>query len=318
MMNQEGTKDEEKKNIMEGLSLTKVSEMIDALIEQEDMKELKLLKDHLIKYKTEVEQKITQKKKIEHESFKYHLFHNLEKNLLFGIYIKNKEMRKEKIRKTYLWFLDRLKKWNSLDKIKYRTDKNVDEKYKPEEIASDDIIIKDDDYELREFKLHRTDVPGLEPPKERLKEYKTKEVRPPVRFRKDKNTLEHLRFNINRFHGRVGSANNMVQIKPSRYYTKTGNDFYNPTNIPLTAENQPIEPRKEIKSAYSYNRPVYVLDQLKKLIYTNDVINDDEEEINEKSNKKNKKEEKAKKEKKNKPRKKKYPDNNNIIILKKD
>jgi len=94
------------------------------------------------------------------------------------------------------------------------------------------------------------------------KEYKTKEVRPPVRFRKDKNTLEHLRFNINRFHGRVGSANNMVQIKPSRYYTKTGNDFYNPTNIPLTAENQPIEPRKEIKSAYSYNRPVYVLDQL--------------------------------------------------------
>ena len=262
MMNQEGTKDEEKKNIMEGLSLTKVSEMIDALIEQEDMKELKLLKDHLIKYKTEVEQKITQKKKIEHESFKYHLFHNLEKNLLFGIYIKNKEMRKEKIRKTYLWFLDRLKKWNSLDKIKYRTDKNVDEKYKPEEIASDDIIIKDDDYELREFKLHRTDVPGLEPPKERLKEYKTKEVRPPVRFRKDKNTLEHLRFNINRFHGRVGSANNMVQIKPSRYYTKTGNDFYNPTNIPLTAENQPIEPRKEIKSAYSYNRPIYVLDQL--------------------------------------------------------
>lgn len=69
-------------------------------------------------------------------------------------------------------------KWNSLDKIKYRTDKNVDEKYMPEEIASDDIVIKDDDYELKEFKLHRTDIPGLEPPKERLKEYKTKEVRP--------------------------------------------------------------------------------------------------------------------------------------------
>ena len=70
-------------------------------------------------------------------------------------------MRKEKIRKTYLWFLERLKKWNSLDKIKYRTDKNVDEKYMPEEIASDDIVIKDDDYELKEFKLHRTDIPGL-------------------------------------------------------------------------------------------------------------------------------------------------------------
>ena len=262
MMNSEGTKEEEKKNIMEGLSLTKVSEMIDTLIEKEDMKELKILKDHLIKYKSEVESKIKDKKKIEHESFKQHLFRNLEKNLLYGIYIKNNEMRKEKIRKTYLWFLERLKKWNSLDKIKYRTDKNVDEKYKPEEIASDDIIIKDDEYELKEFKLHRTDIPGLEPPKERLNEYKTKEIRPPLRFRKDKNTMEHLRFNINRFHGRVGSANNMVQLKPDKYYTKTGNNYYNPTNIPLTSENQPMEVRKEVKSAYSYNRPLYKLSQL--------------------------------------------------------
>jgi hypothetical protein len=63
---------------------------------------------------------------------------------------------------------------------------------------------------------------------------------------------------------------------------------------------------------YTFNDVLPPLDQLKKLIYTNDVINDDEEEINEKSNKKNKKEEKAKKEKKNKPRKKKYSDNNII------
>ena len=40
-------------------------------------------------------------------------------------------MHKEKIRKTYLWFLERLKIWNSLDKIKYRTEKNVDENIIP-------------------------------------------------------------------------------------------------------------------------------------------------------------------------------------------
>ena len=262
MMNLEERKEEEKKNIMEGLSITKVSEMIDTLIEKEDMKELKILKDHLVQYKGEIEKKIKEKKVIEHESFKEHLFHNLEKNLLYEIYIKNTDIRKDKIRKTYLWFLERLKRWNSLDKIKYRTDKNVDEGYKPEEIASDDIIIKDDEYELKEFKLHRTDVPGLEPPKERLKDYKTKEIKPPMKFYKDKKTMEHLRFNINRFHGRVGSANNMVHIKPDNYYAKTGNNFYNPTNIPLTAENKPIEIRKEIKSAYSYNRPIYQLAQL--------------------------------------------------------
>ena len=170
-MNEEPVKEEEK-DIMEGLSLTKVSDVIDALIEKEDMKELKILKDRMVKFKEEVESKIIDKKPIEHESFKKHLFRNLEKNLLFSIYIKNPEMRKEKIRKTYLWFFDRLQKWNSLDKIKYRTDKNVDEKYKPEEIASDDIIIKDDEYELNEFRLHRTDIPGLEPPKQRLLEFK--------------------------------------------------------------------------------------------------------------------------------------------------
>ena len=63
---------------------------------------------------------------------------------------------------------------------------------------------------------------------------------------------------------------------------------------------------------YTFNDVLPPLAQLKKLIYTNDVINDDEEEINEKPNKNNKKEEKAKKEKKNKPRKKKNQNNDTI------
>ena len=260
-MNEEPAKEEEK-DIMEGLSLTKVSDVIDALIEKEDMKELKILKDRMIKYKEEVESKIIDKKPIEHESFKKHLFRNLEKNLLFSIYIKNPEMRKEKIRKTYLWFFERLQKWNSLDKIKYRTDKNVDEKYKPEEIASDDIIIKDDEYELNEFRLHRTDIPGLEPPKQRLSEFKTKQVKPPARFKKDKITMDDLRFNIDRFHGRVGSANYMVKMKPDKFYEKTGNLWFNPSGIPVNEDNRPIDMRKEIKSAYSYNRPSYQIEQL--------------------------------------------------------
>ena len=74
--------------------------------------------------------------------------------------------------------------------------------------------------------------------------------------------MEHLRFNINRFHGRVGSVNNMVQLKPDKYYIKTRNNIYNPTNIPLTSENNPVEIRKEIKLTYSFNRPSYQLHQL--------------------------------------------------------
>ena len=255
-MNEE-IKDEEKGNLLDGLSLTKVSDIIDSLIEKEEMKELKILKDNIVKYKEEVENKIKDKKPIEHESFKKNLFSNLEKNLFYAIYIKNQDMRKEKIRKTYLWFFDKLQKWNSLDKIKYRTEKDVDEKYKPEEIINDDIVIKDDEYELKEFHMHRTNIPGLEPPKQRLLEYKTKQVKPPARFKKDKTTMDNLRFNIDRFHGRVGSANNMIQMKPDKFYTKTGNLWFNPTNIPVNLENNnPIEVRKEIKSAYSYNRPI--------------------------------------------------------------
>ena len=41
------------------------------------------------------------------------------------------------------------------------------------------------------------------------------------------------------------------------------NLWFNPTNVPVNPENNtPIEIRKEIKSAYSFNRPGYQLSQL--------------------------------------------------------
>ena len=52
-------------------------------------------------------------------------------------------------------------------------------------------------------------------------------------------------------------------MKPNKFYEKTGNLWFNPTNIPVNPEtNNPIEARKEIKSAYSINRPAYQLSQL--------------------------------------------------------
>ena len=256
-------KDDGKENLLSGLTIQKVSERIDNLIETENMKELVILKDRMLKYKKEIEDKINLKIPIEHEVFKQHLYGQLEKNLLFAIYIKNNDMRADKIRQVYRWYCDKMEKWKSLDKIKYRTDKNVDEKYKPEEIHSDDIIIKDDEYELREFKLHRTDIPGLEPPKERLRDYKTKQIKPTKKFRKDEKVMENLRFNLDRFHGRVGSANNMIQLKqPINYYGKTGSLWNNPSQVAMNNENRPLNPKREIKSAYAFNRPECDLKQL--------------------------------------------------------
>lgn len=74
--------------------------------------------------------------------------------------------------------------------------------------------------------------------------------------------MDDLRFNIDRFHGRVGSANYMVKMKPDKFYEKTGNLWFNPSGIPVNEDNRPIDMRKEIKSAYSYNRPSYQIEQL--------------------------------------------------------
>lgn len=256
-------KDDGKENLLNGLTIQKVSERIDHLIETENMKELVILKERMLKYKKEIEEKINLKKPIEHEVFKENLYGQLEKNLLYAIYIHNNDMRSDKIRQVYRWYCDKMEKWKSLDKIKYRTDKNVDEKYKPEELRSDEIIIKDDEYELKEFRLHRTDIPGLEPPKERLQAYKTKQIRPTKKFRKDEKVMQDLRFNLDRFHGRVGSANNMIQLKqPINYYNKTGSLWNNPSQVAINIENKPLNPKREIKSAYAFNRPECDLKQL--------------------------------------------------------
>ena len=143
-MNEE-IKDEEKVSIVDGLSLKKVFDVIDSLIEQEDMKELKILKDRIIKYKGEIENKIKEKVPIEHEEFKKNLFRNLEKNIFYAIYIKNPEMRKEKIRKTYLWFFDKMQKWNSLDKILHALAKVCNSMIK--------LVLCNKRYTAREYRL---------------------------------------------------------------------------------------------------------------------------------------------------------------------
>ena len=51
-------KDDGKENLLNGLTIQKVSERIDHLIETENMKELVILKERMLKYKKEIEEKI--------------------------------------------------------------------------------------------------------------------------------------------------------------------------------------------------------------------------------------------------------------------
>jgi hypothetical protein len=156
------------------ISTVQISEKIDEILSVQNFKELSLLKERLLAYKKEVDDKVKYNKPIEHELFKQNLNDHLEKLLLFAIYIPNLKIRDDKIRQVYRWYFEKLVHWESLDKIRNRTDKNPDEIYEEEVPPSDRILIQDENYELEQFKLHRTEIKGLEPPKDRLKEYKKK------------------------------------------------------------------------------------------------------------------------------------------------
>ena len=257
------------------ISTVQISEKIDEILSTQNFKELSLLKERLLAYKKEVDDKVKYNKPIEHELFKQNLNEHLEKLLLFAIYIPNLKIRDDKIRQVYRWYFEKLVRWESLDKIRNRTDKNPDEIYEEEVPPSDRILIQDENYELEQFKLHRTEIKGLEPPKDRLKEYKKKNVNPPKKFKKSEKKMADLRFNIERFKGRVGTENNVNKFKNEKFATKTGKVFSNNFGI----DN--INIKKEIKSGYSFNRPDY---EHVKLVVEKEIIQAKNKELAEKKN----------------------------------
>ena len=271
---------EENNNVNENneveISTVQISEKIDDILSTQNFKELSLLKERLLAYKKEVDDKVKYNKPIEHELFKQNLNEHLEKLLLFAIYIPNLKIRDDKIRQVYRWYFEKLVRWESLDKIRNRTDKNPDEIYEEEPMPSDRILIQDENYELEQFKLHRTEIRGLEPPKDRLKQYKTKDVNPPKKFKKSDKKMADLRFDLERFKGRVGTENNVNKFKNEKFATKTGKVFSNNFGI-----DNLLNVKKEIKSGYSFNRPEY---EHVKLVVEKEIIEAKNKELAEKKN----------------------------------
>lgn len=263
------------------ISVVKLSEQIDYLLSKENSKELTILKEGLKKYKQELDDKLKKNIPIEHERFKTFLYTNLERLLLNVIYIPYKEIRDDRLRALFRWYNEKLNNFKSLDKISHRTDKNIDEIYRAEDIPSDEIVVKDEIYEMEEFKKHRTIIPGLEPPRDRLKDFKCKKVNPPKKFRKDERVLDNLRFDLDRFKGRVGSANSSISLKSTFYGTRTGQKWFSNSGIGVTEQLAPINPRKEIKSAYGYNRPEY---DFPMLVIEKEIIKDKNKQLAEKRN----------------------------------
>ena len=279
---QEKKEDEENQAYdLDDLTIVKMSEQIDYILNKENNKELIILREQLKNYKKELEDNLKNGKPIEHEQFKKFLHNNLERLLFYIIYIPNKDIRDDKLRALYRWYFEKLDHFQSLDKISFRTDKNIDEVYKKEDVPSDEILIKDDQFEEEEFRKHRTEIQGLEPPKDRLRDFKVKKVNPPKKFKKDEKVLADLRFNLDRFHGRVGSANSSISMKSTFYATKTGKKWVSNSGIGVTDELKPIDAKKEIKGGYSYVRPEY---EFSKLVIEKEIITAKNKELKEKRN----------------------------------
>lgn len=251
--------DEKKENkpIKEQIIIINMSKQIDYILKKENNKELEKLKEDLQKYKQEIENKINFKTPIENESFKRVLYSNLEPLLFESIYIPIPLMRNEKIRQLYKWYIGKVNKFNSLDHISIKTDKREDEIFLKEELQSDDILVLDEQYEQREFKNHRTDIEGFEPPKDRIKKFTLKKIYPPKALKRDNKSRAGLKFNLERFKGRVGSANSSITLQSTFYATTTGHKWFSNSGLGVNEILQPIQPKKEIKNSYSYMRPNY-------------------------------------------------------------
>lgn len=243
------------------IDIVKVTTRIDELLADNiKFKELIILKDALLHYKKEQSDKIEKGTPLICKEFKQILFKNLENALYKFIYIFPKELRNERIKKLYNWYIQNYEKYKSLVHIKERTDRNPNENYPEEEIKFDGIIIRDDKYEMEQIRNHRTAPPdGIDSAKLRLKNYKIRTVNPTEKFKKSETVLDDLHFNLERFHGKVGPNNNYINIKENtrKNYAYTGKPYISNSGIPVDEYLKPINPKREIKSSYIVNRPNY-------------------------------------------------------------
>jgi hypothetical protein len=157
----------------------------------------------------------------------------------------------------YTWYTKKIEYYNSLDRINERTDKNPNEKNPEFAQKTNEIVIKDEEYEINEFKQHRSEIPELEPPKARLNDFMLKKVK---KYKQSETAYNNRKFDLTRFKGRVGSSSNLVAVKPNK--NEPQQQWISNSGIAVDNKFNPIDYKKEVKSSYSYNRPKFEFNNL--------------------------------------------------------
>jgi len=263
----ENIKNNNNNNNNNTINIKKLSKKIDEIIKIENsnhnsknqsIKYLLYLKSDIENFKLSQQKKIDLNIPIRNEFFKKNIFSQLYQLLLTCLYIDNSDIRKDCIKHLYNWYIKKTEFYNSLDRIKERTDKNPTEKIQDFfQNNSNEIIIKDEEYEINEFRQHRSEIPGLEPPKTRLNDFILKKITPLKKYKQSETAYNNRKFDLMRFKGRVGCKNNLITLKPNYNKNNTQQQWVSNSGIAVDNKLNPIDAKKEVKSSYSYNRPKY-------------------------------------------------------------
>jgi hypothetical protein len=240
---------------------------LDLIVIQEDNSRLKEMKSKLSMYKLEVQESIKCANPIENDFFKKPFYESLETLLKEMSYITEKSLRNEKIETIYKWYYLKVSSFKKLNKIDSRS-----KSYTYEILPNTSDYLKSSYYEAINYpehfeKEHRTEEGGLLPPKDRLKEFKTKKIgvgnkdsqtKQINNFNKSKEDLN----NINEDKQRLYSAESSIAMRATNYTaSQTSGKFFQSSSSHRNLEVG-LDPVREIKSSYSYYRPKYDLTNL--------------------------------------------------------
>ena len=238
------------------------------LEKNENNPKLKELASYLDSYKKNYKKSIDTRIEMKNSSFLNNIFSNLQKLLSEVCYIESKEIFEQKLISVYNWFTKTFNTYKTLSQIKYHTDPAPDQKLTEEELNVDN---KDYQEKMNELFIarhnevsHRTILNDVQRPGDLIMSMKTRHIRKPevIQPKKLIDTKENKDTRENKGKEILSSS---MGMKSTFYSTSKSfsNIFTGNTNMAMNKTKTVIyEPKKEIKSSYSYTRPKYTFQQL--------------------------------------------------------
>ncbi|MCQ2815929.1 MAG: hypothetical protein MJ252_01565, partial [archaeon] len=249
--------------------------LLDKELEANPNRELSIMCNDLLFYRKQRQMAINSADEKEKapfmDSYFQKLYLHMEQILIQICTMSNKEAKLTKISELKSWVQKEKEKWLAINKIKERTEKNVDEQSSYEEEEEEEEEEKD---ERKRMAKHRSEIPGFERASKRLKEYDRKTALLEGKMVKD-NNRDHFYFTSNLFRDKTPNFDIYTSANSTMNSTWASCHFFNAKNNKgkdhinlISRQNQfnktysNFYSNFEIKSSYSRQRPDFNVDNL--------------------------------------------------------